>query len=118
MGPYQIEPMLDRAEEQRGTVYRVVIGPHNHTATSYHKVAEEYYYVLAGAATAVLDDRPVALAAGDFLRLPPGTRHAFITADSAVEMLNMHVPGCWPDRDTYFPNEPPPAGFSPPADVV
>jgi hypothetical protein len=28
--------------------------------------------------------------------------HGFVTGDQALEMLNIHTPGCRPDRDTYF----------------
>ena len=102
LGPYQIEALLTAAEEAAGTAYRVRIEPHQQTGVSYHKIAEEFYYVLAGAATAILDGTPVVVKPGDFLRLPPGTRHAFVTTDDPLEMLDIHVPGCRPERDTYF----------------
>lgn len=101
-GPYAIEPLLSEAEEAAGTVYRVRVEAHQQTKTSYHEIAEEFYYVLSGSATAVLDDTSYEIGHGDFLRLPPGTRHAFITTDEPLEMLDIHVPGCRPDRDTYF----------------
>src|SRR5437763_4172572 len=75
LGPYQIEPLLLPAEAAAGTVYRVRIEPRQRTSISYHKVAEEYYFVLAGQGTALLDGKPYPLRAGDFLRLPPGTTH-------------------------------------------
>ena len=101
-GPYQIEPLLTELEEASATVYRVFLEPHQHTATSYHQIAEEFYYVLAGTATAILDGESQPLQPGDFLRLPPGTRHAFVTRDEPLTMLDIHVPGCRPGRDTYF----------------
>lgn len=102
LGPYQIEALLSEAEEGAGTVYRVRIGPHQRTSISYHRVAEEYYFVLAGSGTALLDGRAHPLKTGDFLRLPPGTTHGFVTEDEPLEMLDIHTPGCRPDRDTYF----------------
>ena len=101
-GPYKIEPLLTEAEEAAATVYRVRVEPHQQTTTSYHLVAEEFYFVLTGTGTAVLDGESRALRPGDFLRLPPGTRHAFVTLDEPLEMLDVHVPGCRPDRDAYF----------------
>ena len=101
-GPYQIEPLLTELEEGSATVYRVRLAANQHTETSYHEIAEEFYYVLTGTATALLDGEPQPLAPGDFLRLPPGTRHAFITNDEPLTMLDIHVPGCRPGRDTYF----------------
>ena len=106
LGPYEIEPLLAEAEEAAGTVYRVRIEAHQQTGTSYHEVAEEFYYVLKGTATATLDGVLRSLKQGDFLRLPPGTRHAFATGDEPLEMLDIHVPGCRPGRDTYFVENP------------
>lgn len=105
-GPYQIEALLTEAEEAAATVYRVRVEPHQHTAESYHQIAEEFYFVLSGTATAILNGTPHALAPGDFLRLPPGTRHAFVTGADSLEMLDIHVPGCRPGRDTYFVDDP------------
>ena len=86
--------------------------PDQRTRISYHRVAEEYYFVLQGQGTALLDGREYLLEAGDFLRLPPGVTHGFIAADSPLEMLNIHTPGCRPDRDTYFADGQPPEGFA------
>ena len=75
-------------------------------------MAEEFYYVLTGHGMALLGGREYPLEAGDFLRLPPGTTHGFITGDEPLEMLNIHVPGCRPDRDTHFADGEPPQGFA------
>ena len=106
-GPYQIEPLVTESEEGSATVYRVCLAANQHTETSYHEIAEEFYFVLTGTATALLDGEPQPLKPGDFLRLPPGTRHAFITKDEPLTMLDIHVPGCRPGRDTYFVQPPP-----------
>ena len=98
------------SEEGAGTVYRVRIEPHSRTAVSYHKIAEEYYFVLAGRGVAILDGKPQPLATGDFLRLPPGTTHGFVTEDEGLDMLDIHTPGSRPDRDVYFVGDVPP-GF-------
>jgi quercetin dioxygenase-like cupin family protein len=112
LGPYVIEALLSEAEEGAGTVYRVRVEPHQRTSVSYHRAAEEYYYVLAGRGTALLNGEAYALAAGDFLRLPPGTTHGFVTEGEALEMLNIHTPGCRPNRDVYFVDAVP-EGFTP-----
>lgn len=105
LGPYRIESLLTEAEEAAGTAYRVRIEANQRTNTSLHKVAEEFYFVLSGSATAILDGTSFSIGPGDFLRLPPGTRHAFVTAHEPLEMLDIHIPGCRPDRDTYFVND-------------
>jgi mannose-6-phosphate isomerase-like protein (cupin superfamily) len=112
LGPYGIESLIEPDEESAGTVYRVRIEPHERTAVSHHRIAEEYYFVLAGQGTAILDGVEHALVAGDFLRLPPGTKHGFVTANNPLEMLNIHTPGSRPDRDVYFDDSLPPEGFS------
>jgi mannose-6-phosphate isomerase-like protein (cupin superfamily) len=112
LGPYQIESLISPADEAAGTVYRVRIEPRQTTAVSYHKIAEEYYFVIAGRGIAILDGRRVPLQPGDFLRLPPGCTHGFETQDECLEMLDIHTPGCRPDRDTYFVGDVP-NGFTP-----
>ena len=112
LGPYRIEALIDEAEERAGTCYRVRIAPHQTTTASFHRLAEEYYFVLAGRGLAILDGQSYPLAPGDFLRLPPGTTHAFVTAEEPLEMLDIHTPGCRPQRDTFFLGAPP-QGFTP-----
>jgi mannose-6-phosphate isomerase-like protein (cupin superfamily) len=110
LGPYLIETLLQPHEEAGGTAYRVRIKPHSTTSVSYHKIAEEFYYVVSGRGMAILDGKPHPLKPGDFLRLPPGTTHGFITEAEPLEMLDIHIPGCRPDHDVYFVGETP-AGF-------
>jgi len=111
LGPYAIETLIDPAEEGATTFYRITISPNERTRVSYHRIAEEFYFVIAGTGTALLDGREHALAPGDLLRLPPGTTHGFITAAEPLDMLNIHTPGCRPDHDVYFADGEPPPGF-------
>jgi mannose-6-phosphate isomerase-like protein (cupin superfamily) len=110
LGPYVLEALLQESEERSATAYRVMVLPNQRTNVSFHRVAEEFYYVIAGSGVAVLDGREFALKAGDFLRLPPGTTHGFITQSEALEMLDIHVPGCRPNRDVFF-TDAVPSGF-------
>ena len=116
LGPYRINTLIKESEEGAGTVYRVHIEPNQTTNTSYHRIAEEYYFILSGNGTAFLDGEPYPLKTGDFLRLPPGTKHSFRSGDNGLEMLDIHTPGCRPNRDTYFVDETP-SGFSPPKET-
>lgn len=111
LGPYEIESLIPLADEGVGTAYRVRIEPHSTTSVSYHKLAEEIYYVLEGAGVAVLDGERYTLRTGDFLRLPPGTTHGFITQEEPLIMLDIHSPGSRPDRDVFFVGATPP-GFA------
>lgn len=112
LGPYQIESLIPPEQEANVTAYRVRIEPHQTSAESYHKIAEECYYVIEGSGTAILDGNEYPLEPGDFLRLPPGTRHKFITTQEPLVMLDLHSPGSRPDKDVYFTDETP-EGFSP-----
>ncbi len=102
LGPYLLEALIDSEEERAATCYRVRVEPHSRTAISYHRVAEEFYFVLSGRGTAILNGQIYSLKAGDFLRLPPGTTHGFMTDDEPLDMLDIHVPGSRPNRDVYF----------------
>jgi quercetin dioxygenase-like cupin family protein len=102
LGAYHIEHLIERQEENSGTVYRVQIAPGQRTATSFHALAEEYYYILSGSGSVLLNGEEYPLSVGHFLRLPAGTRHAFVAGEKGLEMLDIHTPGCWPDRDTFF----------------
>ena len=111
LGPYKIESLVAPEDESAATAYRVRIEPHQTTGVSYHKVAEEFYYVLSGSGTAILNGEPFKLATGDFLRLPPGTTHGFVTQEEELVMLDFHTPGSRPDHDVYFVGMTP-AGFT------
>lgn len=114
LGPYEIESLIPLADEGAGTAYRVRIEPHSTTSVSYHKLAEEYYFVISGSGVAILNGEPFELKAGDFLRLPPGTTHGFITKDDPLVMLDIHTPGSRPNRDVYFVGDVP-QGFTVPS---
>lgn len=114
-GPYEIESLIPVEEERAATAYRIRIEAHQRTSVSYHRIAEEFYQVLEGSGIAILDGVEYPLSAGDFLRLPPGTTHGFITGEEALVMLDIHCPGSRPDRDVYFLGETP-EGFTTPVD--
>ena len=101
-GPYRLETLIDPHEEGPGIVHRVFVAAGKRTSVSYHRIAEEYYFVISGHGTAILDGREYRLSPGDFLRLPPGTTHGFVTDDEPLDMLDVQVPGCRPGRDVYF----------------
>lgn len=102
LGPYRIETLIARADEGAFTAYRVRIEPRQTTSVSYHRIAEEIYFVVSGAGWAILDGVRHPLRPGDFLRLPPGTTHGFVTEDEPLDLLDLHAPGCRPDHDVYF----------------
>lgn len=111
LGPYGIESLITAGEEGKATAYRVRVEAKQKTSTSFHKVAEEIYYVISGYGKAYLNQAPHDLKPGVFLRLPPGTWHAFEAGPDGLDMLDIHTPGCRPDRDVYFPEGDTPEGF-------
>jgi mannose-6-phosphate isomerase-like protein (cupin superfamily) len=104
LGSYSLEPLIAREEQDAMTVWHVRIEPGVMSRTSHHRDAEEAYFVLAGSGAAFLDGVEHSLEPGTFLRLPPGTRHAFRAGPQGLTMLDVHAPGCWPDHDTFFEN--------------
>lgn len=112
LGPYRLEILIEPEEEITATFYRVRIDCHQATAVSYHRVAEEMYFVLFGRGVGIIGGVRFPLETGDFLRLPPGTTHQFVTESEPLEMLNIHCPGSRPDRDVYFLGQKP-EGFHP-----
>ena len=107
LGPYEIESLVSRDEEGAFTAYRVRIEANEETSESYHKRAEEIYFVVEGCGEAILDGVTYPLEKGDFLRLPPRVKHRFVTGDEALVMLDIHTPGSRPDRDVYFTGKTP-----------
>jgi mannose-6-phosphate isomerase-like protein (cupin superfamily) len=116
LGPYEIETLISREQESLLTAYRVRIAPQSRTSTSYHLKAEELYYVISGSGRAMLNGQPFELKQGDFLRLPPGTRHSFETGEEELVMLDVHSPGSRTNRDVYFEGAAP-EGFKVQADA-
>ncbi|MFM8933393.1 MAG: cupin domain-containing protein [Gemmataceae bacterium] len=102
LGPYQLRPLILRDEQGATTAWRVRIEAGAKTSASYHARSEELYLVTAGDGTAWLNGQEIPLKTGTFLRLPPGTTHAFLAGPQGLEMLDIHAPGCWPDHDTFF----------------
>ena len=63
-------------------------GPH------LHRQCEETFHILSGSLAFLIGDEPVVLNAGDFVRVPPGTRHGYVNVSgSPVKMLVMFSPG-------------------------
>ena len=65
----------------------------------YHRLSTEYYYVLEGSGTMVLDGVEVALRKGSTLEIRPGTVHQ---ARGDILVLVIGVPSI-AQEDTYFP---------------
>lgn len=58
----------------------------------YHEKTEEFVLILKGRLLGRLNGRQVRLKPGDVLRLPPKTRHSFMTLGAPAEALSIFFP--------------------------
>ena len=57
-----------------------------------HKETTEFVYILGGTAKACLDGEVFRVKPGDYLVIPPGARHRFVTGKKAMTALSMFCP--------------------------
>lgn len=70
------------------------------TQRHYHRLAEEFYFVLDGAGTMEIDGESRTVRPGDAILIPPGAWHQ-ITAEKAIRFLCCCAPP-YAHEDTYF----------------
>jgi mannose-6-phosphate isomerase-like protein (cupin superfamily) len=71
----QIRPLIEEADEAAGEVHHVEI---DHAKLHYHQRTDEFYYVIEGEGTMVLDDEEIALHKGVVVYVPRGVKHKAI----------------------------------------
>ena len=98
----QIRSILDRAnapvENQSLAEASLPVGAA--TDRHYHKLSEEFYFLLEGTGTMEIDGATHAVTPGDALLIPPGAWHQ-ITATTPLRFLCCCAPPYAHD-DTYF----------------
>jgi mannose-6-phosphate isomerase-like protein (cupin superfamily) len=57
-----------------------------------HKKAAEFVYIIKGKAKAYLRDKIIAVSSGDYLVIPPGVRHRFVTGKKPLVALSVFCP--------------------------
>lgn len=72
------------------------------TQRHYHKLSEEFYFILEGSGVMEIDGEARDVAPGDAILIPPGTWHQ-ITATETLRFLCCCAPAYTHD-DTYFAN--------------
>lgn len=99
-----IRSLLDRsnASVEKQSLAEATIAPGTATQRHYHRRSEEFYFLLEGAGVIEVDGVSAAVAAGDAILIPAGSRHQ-ITADdgSEIRMLVCCAPP-YSHRDTFF----------------
>src|ERR1700722_7925056 len=71
----QIRPLIEEADGAAGKVHH---GEIDHAKLHYHERTDEFYYVIEGEGTMVLDDETIELHKGVVVYVPRGTRHKAI----------------------------------------
>ena len=71
----QIRPLIEEQDGAAAEVHHVEI---DHAKLHYHEKTDEFYYVIAGRGTMVLDDEEIELHEGVVVYVPRGVRHKAI----------------------------------------
>src|SRR5947209_2426994 len=71
----QIRPLIEARDEAAAEVHHVEI---DHAKLHYHATTDEFYYVIDGSGTMVLDDDEIELHKGVVVYVPRGVRHKAI----------------------------------------
>jgi mannose-6-phosphate isomerase-like protein (cupin superfamily) len=93
--------LIGRASEHGGarhSLAHIVIAPGGASSRHYHKVTEETYYILRGAASMMIDGQPFALGPGDTCLIQPGEVHQIGNPGrDELEFLAVCAPAWVPD---------------------
>ena len=97
-----IRSVLDRtnAPVQNQSLAEACVPAGGRTARHYHKIAEEFYFILEGAGEIELDGERRLVGAGDGILILPETWHT-ITATEPLRFLCCCAPP-YAHEDTYF----------------
>lgn len=97
-----IRSILDRtnAPVQNQSLAEARVPAGSATQRHYHRLAEEFYFILEGRGTMEIDGETRAVGPGDAILIPPGARHT-IVADEALLFLCCCAPP-YAHEDTYF----------------
>jgi mannose-6-phosphate isomerase-like protein (cupin superfamily) len=68
----QIRPLVEASDGAAAEVHHVEI---NHAKLHYHARTDEFYYIIDGEGTMVLDDEQIPVHKGMVVYVPRGTRH-------------------------------------------
>ena len=97
-----IRSVLDRtnAPVQNQSLAEARVAAGGRTERHYHKVMEEFYFILEGAGEIELDGKRRMVGPGDAILIPPGTWHT-IMATAPLRFLCCCAPP-YAHADTYF----------------
>jgi len=98
----KIRSILDRANApvRNQSLAEATVGAGGATQRHYHKLSEEFYFILEGAGTMEIDGETREVGAGDAILIPPGAWHT-ISAEKPLRFLCCCAPA-YSHEDTYF----------------
>ena len=74
---------------EQSTVKIITVNPNSQLSYQYHKQRTEFWRIISGSATVILDDKEIPVSAGDDVRIPQGTKHRILTADDSCVFLEI-----------------------------
>jgi len=97
-----IRSILDRtnAPVQNQSLAEATVPVGKPTERHYHKLSEEFYFILEGTGTMEIDGKTREVTPGDAILIPPGAWHQ-ITASQTLRFLCACAPP-YSHEDTYF----------------
>ena len=97
-----IRSLLDRsnAPVEKQSLAEASLSPEGATERHYHRLSEEFYFILEGEGTMEIDGETRDVAPGDAILIPPGAWHQ-IRAKTALRLLCCCAPP-YDHGDTYF----------------
>ena len=91
---------VTNAPVQNQSLAEAALPPSAHTQRHYHKLSEEFYFILEGAGEMEIDGEMRSVGPGDAILIPPGAWHE-ITAAAGMRFLCCCAPP-YSHEDTYF----------------
>lgn len=100
-----IRSLLDRtnAPVQNQSLAEATVPVGKPTQRHFHRLSEEFYFILEGRGTMEIDGETHQVSPGDAILIPPGAWHQ-ITATEPLRFLCCCAPP-YAHEDTYFQNE-------------
>ena len=97
-----IRSILDRtnAPVQNQSLAEATVPPGHPTQRHWHRLSEEFYFILEGTGTMEIDGETLEVAPGDAILIPPGAWHQ-ITATQTLRFLCCCAPP-YAHEDTFF----------------
>ena len=99
-----IRSLLDRtnAPVENQSLAEASLPPGGATQRHYHRLSEEFYYILEGDGIMEIDGEELPVGPGDAILIPPGAWHQIRTgADRGLRLLCCCAPP-YAHEDTYF----------------